>query len=211
MLNLTELRKDYNKETIDVNTFNANPMYQFNTWFQQAIDVEIDEPNAMVLSTVNSLGKPSSRVVLLKHTEAEGFIFFTNYLSRKGQDIEKNTSVSLLFFWKELERQVRIEGHVEKKSPELASEYFKSRPYKSQIAAVISPQSQEIPNRAFLDQKMSEMENQIEPITCPEHWGGYIIKPEYMEFWQGRANRLHDRIAYIKNSDLSWRITRLAP
>ena len=99
MLNLTELRKDYNKETIDVDTFNANPMYQFNTWFQQAIDVKIDEPNAMVLSTVNSLGKPSSRVVLLKHTEAEGFIFFTNYLSRKGQDIEKNTSVSLLFFW----------------------------------------------------------------------------------------------------------------
>ena len=175
MLNLTELRKDYNKETIDVNTFNANPMYQFNTWFQQAIDVKIDEPNAMVLSTVNSLGKPSSRVVLLKHTEAEGFIFFTNYLSRKGQDIEKNTSVSLLFFWKELERQVRIEGLVEKKSPELASEYFKSRPYKSQIAAVISPQSQEIPNRAFLDQKMSELENLIEPITCPEHWGGYII------------------------------------
>ncbi len=211
MLNLTELRKDYNKETIDVNTFNANPMYQFNTWFKQAIDVEIEEPNAMVLSTVNSLGKPSSRVVLLKHTEAEGFIFFTNYLSRKGQDIEKNTSVSLLFFWKELERQVRIEGLVEKKSPELASEYFKSRPYKSQIAAVISPQSQEIPNRAFLDQKMSELENLSEPITCPEHWGGYIIKPEYMEFWQGRANRLHDRIAYIKNSDLSWRITRLAP
>ena len=178
MLNLTELRKDYNKETIDVDTFNANPMYQFNTWFQQAIDVEIDEPNAMVLSTVNSLGKPSSRVVLLKHTEAEGFIFFTNYESRKGKEL---------------------------------LEYFKSRPYKSQIAAVISPQSQEIPNRAFLDQKMSELENLIEPITCPEHWGGYIIKPEYMEFWQGRANRLHDRIAYIKNSDLSWRITRLAP
>lgn len=210
-MNLTDLRKDYNKETIDVNTFNTNPMFQFNTWFKQAMDAGIEEPNAMVLSTVSSLGKPSSRVVLLKHTEAEGFIFFTNYLSRKGQEIANNNSVSILFFWKELERQVRIEGYVEKKSSEIASEYFKSRPFKSQIAAAISPQSQEIPNRAFLDQKMSEMENQTESITCPEHWGGYIIKPEYMEFWQGRANRLHDRIAYIKNPDLSWRITRLAP
>jgi len=210
-MNLTDLRKDYNKETIDVNTFNTNPMFQFNTWFQQAMNAGIEEPNAMVLSTVSSLGKPSSRVVLLKHTEADGFIFFTNYLSRKGQEIANNDSVSILFFWKELERQVRIEGCVEKKSSEIASEYFKSRPFKSQIAAAISPQSQEIPNRAFLDQKMSEMENQTEPITCPEHWGGYIIKPVYMEFWQGRANRLHDRIAYIKNPDLSWRITRLAP
>lgn len=206
--NLHHLRKEYILGKLEESSVSQNPIIQFSTWFSEAEEAKILEPNAFVLSTVNAEHKPSSRVLLLKSFHADGFTFFTNYSSRKGQEITQNPNACMLFFWGEIQRQIRIEGVLEKISEEESEIYFNSRPLGSQIGAMASPQSHEI-TRTELEQRVAELEQKKE-IKKPENWGGYILKPTYFEFWQGRASRLHDRISYKKENQ-SWKISRLAP
>ncbi len=207
---ISQLRKDYSFKTLSVNDVNENPILQFKTWFEEAIDAKIIEPNAMVLSTVHQ-NRPSARVVLLKEIREEGFVFFTNYESKKGQELAKNPLASINFFWPDLERQIRIEGLVEKISEEDSNNYFQSRPLNSRIGAWVSPQSQTITERAWLESRESDFVLQFKDgeIPKPNNWGGYMLKPDYVEFWQGRPSRLHDRILYQKKS--SWELSVLAP
>ena len=201
------------KEALSENQVEENPFRQFDHWWDEAVKAEIDEVNAMTLSTVSSDGKPTARIVLLKGYDDYGFVFFTNYESKKGKDLLFNPNASLLFFWKELERQVRIEGTCEKVSEAESDQYFYSRPEGSRIGAWASPQSQEISSRDVLDSNLAELEKRFRdtPVTRPPHWGGYRIKPQTMEFWQGRPSRLHDRIAYSQDSSGDWIFARLAP
>lgn len=210
---IAALRQDYRRATLEEQDVAAGPLPQFERWWQDVIDSELEEPNAMTLATSTADGKPSARIVLLKSFDANGFLFFTNYDSRKGHELAENPQVTLLFFWKELERQVRIEGTVSKASAAVSDEYFLSRPVGSQIGAIASPQSQVIPGRAFLEEKVQELEKEYAQSgpRRPEHWGGYVVKPEVVEFWQGRSSRLHDRIRYVLQKDNSWKIERLAP
>lgn len=190
-----------------------NPYRQFDFWWNEAMKAEIDEINAMILATVSERGLPAARVVLLKGYTDEGFVFFTNYESRKGQELQMNPKACLLFFWKELERQVRIEGICEKVSAAESDEYFYSRPEGSRIGAWASPQSRVIAGRHVLDQNIEELEKKFSKgnVPRPPQWGGYRLKPFSMEFWQGRPSRLHDRILYTTVGDHSWKIERLAP
>lgn len=210
-MNLADIRKEYSLKVLDNQHINSNPFEQFKTWFQEAIESQVLEPNAMHLSTVSPSGKPSGRIVLLKGID-KGFLFFTNYDSRKGKDLIHNPFASLTFFWAELERQVRIEGHVEKIKPEASTEYFNSRPFESRIGAIASPQSQLIENREVLEHKYAEIWQRYEgdEPPKPENWGGFRLIPDVFEFWQGRKSRLHDRLRY-KPSEDSWKIERLAP
>ena len=201
-------RLNYTKSELIETNISTNPFAQFGTWLDTALTV-MQEPNAMILSTVASSGVPSSRVVLLKAFNANGFVFYTNYLSRKGNEIAANNKAALLFFWDALEQQVRIEGTLEKTDAQQSESYFLSRPYESQLSAIVSPQSQEISSRSYLEDKLEALKN-TDGLKCPENWGGYILKPTYFEFWQGRANRLHDRIVY-EELDGNWNIKRLAP
>ena len=215
MINNTEiknLRRNYSLKVLDESTVNENPYEQFSVWMQEAINSNILDASAMILATANSKGLPSVRVVLLKGIEEEGFIFYTNYTSHKANDIESNPTASILFFWKELERQVRITGKVEKISKEQSEEYFHSRPYDSQLGAIASKQSSVIPNREFLEKKFQEEKEKYKgsDIPLPEYWGGYKVTPDYFEFWQGRESRLHDRICYERKGS-GWRISRLSP
>jgi pyridoxamine 5'-phosphate oxidase len=189
-----------------------NPIAQFQKWWEQAIESKIEEVNAMTLATVNSFGFPSARIVLLKGYNENGFIFFTNYESRKGNELEVNPNASIVFFWKELERQIRIEGFVSKLSEKESTDYFKSRPIESQIGAWASPQSSVIVSRELLENNFTALELKYanQEIPKPPHWGGYILNPVQLEFWQGRPGRLHDRIEYGK-VDGDWIIKRLAP
>ncbi|QQT61631.1 pyridoxamine 5'-phosphate oxidase [Sphingobacterium multivorum] len=210
---IAAIRQDYVLGSLSESDVDRNPVHQFKKWFDEAIHSEVIEPNAMVLSTVSSDQLPSSRVVLLKDIVAEGLVFFTNYESRKGEDMKVNPHVAMLFFWPELQRQVRIEGVIDFVSEADSDEYFQSRPKASRIGALASPQSHEIPNRSFLENRVEALENQYngsDSVPRPSHWGGYLLKPIYFEFWQGRASRLHDRIVYKKVSDF-WKITRIAP
>lgn len=210
---IQNLRSDYKSASLSEKDVVDNPINQFEKWFKAAIDANVNEPNAMNLATATANGRPSSRIVLLKDFHQEGFIFYTNYLSRKGKELAKNPLAALLFFWPELERQVRIEGTVEKLSRETSEKYFYTRPKDSQIAAVISPQSQEIDSREELEKKKIDLEAVYADRTIPKpaHWGGYIVKPTLMEFWQGGASRLHDRILYKRTDKKNWKIVRLAP
>lgn len=187
----------------------------FYKWWDEAIDSEITEPNAMTLATVNVDGQPSARIILLKGASEDGFRFFSNYDSHKAQDMEFNPRVALVFLWKELERQVRIEGAVEKISLEASQDYFQSRPRGSQIAAWASPQSKIIQDRRLIEEEVEKVSTRFEnvdPLPCPAHWGGYLVIPHLIEFWQGRRDRLHDRIQYILNEKgANWTIARLAP
>jgi len=209
--NIASLRQNYTRNELIEENVLKNPFLQFEKWFKEAIDSEILEPNAMCLSTVSN-GKPSSRIVLLKGFDENGFVFFTNYKSHKGLDIEQNNHVAVNFFWAELERQVRIEGEIEKVSEEESEEYFHQRPISSQIGAWVSEQSNVIPNREVLEKRQVELEEQYKDsvIPKPPHWGGYRVKPNKIEFWQGRPSRLHDRILFtiIENN---WKIERLSP
>ncbi|HEY5464357.1 MAG TPA: pyridoxamine 5'-phosphate oxidase [Hanamia sp.] len=210
---IADIRKVYQLQSLLEKEVDANPVKQFETWWQQAIDSNIEEPNAMALSTSSISGKPSSRIVLLKGIKENGFVFYTNYDSRKGKEIEDNPFVSLLFFWKKLERQVRIEGKIKKISSSESDEYFSSRPRESRIGAWSSPQSTVIENREVLQQNV-EKYNQLfgkGNIPRPDHWGGYLVEPNCIEFWQGRPGRLHDRLQYSLTKNNVWVIDRLAP
>ena len=210
---IADLRKDYSSETLLETAIASHPIQQFDKWWQQAIDSQIDEANAMTLATASSDGMPSARIVLLKGFNQEGFVFFTNYKSYKGLQLEENPKACLVFFWKELERQVRIIGLVNKISEQDSDEYFHSRPPGSQVGAWTSPQSHVIPNRSWLDEQYQKISKELQEknIERPPHWGGYIVKPVIMEFWQGRPSRLHDRIQYTLQENGAWKIERLAP
>ncbi|MHC8950191.1 pyridoxamine 5'-phosphate oxidase [Sphingobacterium hungaricum] len=211
---IAAIREEYSKGNLLENDVLENPIFQFKKWFSEAISAEVKEPNAMVLSTVNQFQSPSSRVVLLKDIKDNGFSFFTNYESRKAEDMLENPKVSLLFFWQELQRQVRIEGVVSKLPSSDSDEYFSSRPRGSRIGAIASPQSQVIVNREELEAKVDLVTNEfsdLEIIPRPEFWGGYLVEPTLVEFWQGRSSRLHDRIVYELRDQANWLIKRLAP
>lgn len=214
-LNLADIRKNYARQELQEGSVAPEPLQQFNNWLQEAIQAHVPEPTAMVLATADQTGVPSARVVLLKGVTSEGFLFFTNYLSHKGQDMALNPAVALTFFWPELERQVRVEGLVTKAASSESDEYFWSRPVGSQIGAWASPQSKPVTNREQLEIANQEYEHKftgLEKIPRPEHWGGYLVRPNLLEFWQGRPNRLHDRILYTKNPESgAWQIGRLAP
>jgi len=210
---IADIRKNYSKKKLSEIKANPDPMKQFAKWWKQAIKSNLEEANAMTLATASPDGLPSARIVLLKDFNEKGFIFFTNYKSFKGQQLAENPKACLLFFWKELERQVRITGLVEKISDEASSEYFYSRPLDSQLGAIASPQSQVIESREWLDEKFKQLKNKKgdNNIQRPSNWGGYIVKPVIIEFWQGRPNRLHDRLQYTLQENAEWKMERLAP
>ncbi len=213
MISLSELRKEYSKETLDVSSMGKDPIRQFEKWFDEAVRAEVLEPNAMTLSTVTESGRPSARIVLLKGIEHGKFLFYTNHQSQKGKELQKNPACALTFFWPELERQVRIEGITNRVDATTAEKYFQSRPRGSQIGAWASPQSTVISDRSLLEERMKELEKKYkdqELIPKPHQWGGYAVEPLKIEFWQGRPNRLHDRIVFYK-TDEAWSIRRLAP
>lgn len=211
-IELQKLREDYSLNRLDEENVLKDPMAQFSLWLQEALLAHLPEPNAMNLATVDKDGKPHSRVVLLKETNENGFVFYTNYASNKGDEIATNPNVALCFLWLELERQVRIEGAATKLSKEESLAYFKSRPHKSQVGALASNQSQVVANRLTLEQEFEMLENKYGEgeVPMPESWGGYLVKPTLIEFWQGRRSRLHDRISFQKESN-NWIINRLAP
>lgn len=213
-LELSQLRQEYTRHELDEKMVHSSPTHQFSIWFNEALDSQILEPNAFTLSTVDLDGYPTARVLLLKELSETGFVFYTNYESAKGKEIEKNPYGAMTFLWLELQRQVRIKGSVSKVKRETSGEYFKSRPFESQLGAWVSPQSKIIPNRAFLDEKIQKYQQKYsssENIPLPDHWGGYVLNPTEMEFWQGRMGRLHDRIRYRLNGPQDWIIERLAP
>jgi pyridoxamine 5'-phosphate oxidase len=207
------IRKEYAQQTLTEAKADANPIKQFATWWQDAITAALDEPNAMLLATSSSDGFPSARVVLLKEFNDNGFVFFTNYNSFKAKQLEENPKACLVFFWKELERQVRITGLVSKVSEEESDAYFNSRPEGSRLGAISSPQSQVIAGRDWLDENYQSICNSLtgKEIKRPDFWGGYNVKPVIIEFWQGRPSRLHDRLQYTLQDDGVWKVERLAP
>lgn len=212
-MDLTNIRGKYTTKGFDINNLDKNPFKQFEIWFKDAIDEKLPEPNAFSLATVGKDLMPSLRTVLLKIFDEKGFVFFTNYESKKAQQIEENPQVAALFTWLTLERQIKIEGKIEKISKMESLKYFLSRPKGSQLGAWVSTQSQVISSRALLEQKFEEAKQKFlnKEIPIPSFWGGYIIKPIRIEFWQGGDDRLHDRFLYELQNDGSWTISRLAP
>lgn len=209
---VADLRKDYGQASLNENEVMDDPMLQFTQWFEQALKAEVNEPNAMSVATVAANGRPSSRIVLVKQFDERGFTWYTNYDSRKGQELEDNQYAALLFFWSELERQVRIEGRVERTSNEESDRYFRSRPLKSRLSAIASRQSAPIGSRAELEQNYEAVARQAgDDPARPGNWGGFRLVPERLEFWQGRRSRFHDRIVYERQEDGSWTRLRLQP
>lgn len=210
--NLHDLRQEYRSAELAETDVESNPILQFKKWFTEAVNSRLFEPNVMTLATANASGKPSARILLLKGFDEDGFVFYTNYNSDKGKDLAENPNAAMVFFWPELERQVRIEGTVRKIAEEDSTAYFHSRPVGSQIGATASPQSSIIPNREVLEEKVKQLTQEFEgkQIPRPLHWGGYLLSPTHIEFWQGRPSRLHDRLNYHLVEG-SWIINRLAP
>jgi len=211
-MDIANIRKDYTLRSLSLDKVKDSPMSQFAIWLEEAIKAEVNEPNAMNLATINVQNRPSARIVLLKGLD-QGLVFYTNYESKKGIELLKHPFAALTFFWPELERQVRIEGEIEKVIPEDSDKYFLSRPINSQIGAWTSPQSQVIPDRFFLENRQKEMTLRFrtEVLVRPVNWGGFRLNPYYFEFWQGRASRLHDRIVYEKELSTEWTKKILAP
>jgi len=211
-MNIADLRQEYLRAALDENTAARDPIAQFKRWFEEALAAELPMANAMALATVSSAGRPAARIVLLKHLDDRGFVFFTNYESRKGRELSANHAAGLLFHWIELERQVRIEGAVEKIPARESDEYFAQRPLSSRHAAIASRQSAVIAGRAELERHFAETVERCGGHPArPAHWGGYRVIPAAIEFWQGRENRLHDRLLYRRVPDGNWLIERLAP
>lgn len=211
-MKLADIRKEYTLKSLDIKDVNSDPLKQFSIWFEEAVESKVLEVNAMCLSTLGLDGYPNGRIVLLKELD-EGFVFFTNYQSEKGREIEDFPKASITFFWAELERQIRIQGDLNKISEEESDQYFFSRPFGSQIGAWASPQSQKISDRKILEDNLLSLQSKFTPETIkrPSHWGGFRLSPHRIEFWQGRPSRLHDRICYEKTEDQGWLISRLAP
>ena len=213
MEGITGLRTDYTKASLDNKSIDQNPIAQFEKWFREAIDAKVLEPNAMNLATLSESGRPSSRIVLLKGIHNNQFVFYTNYQSQKGKELDLRPECALNFFWPELERQVRIEGVAQRVDTTLSDKYFQSRPRASQVGAWASPQSTIIKDRDILEQRVKEIEKRFEGkdvLPRPNQWGGFAVEPFEIEFWQGRSNRLHDRLQFSK-VDNQWKINRLAP
>ncbi|WP_228237644.1 pyridoxamine 5'-phosphate oxidase [Allomuricauda sp. M10] len=211
---LSNYRKSYEKSELTEDSIKENPLEQFQKWFYEVEASDgVDEANAMTVSTIGLDGFPKSRVVLMKKYTHEGFIFYTNYNSEKGRAIAKNPSVCLSFFWPNMERQVIIKGTAEKVAENLSDGYFESRPVGSQLGAIVSDQSEVVASREVLEKALKDLEKAYEgkEVERPSHWGGYLVRPISMEFWQGRPNRLHDRIRYTLQEDYDWKIERLAP
>ncbi len=213
-MSLEDLREDYRIARLDEGDCETNPIEQFGKWFREAKTSHLKEPNAMTLATATRDGSPSSRIVLLKEFSEAGFFFYTNYESQKGRECETNPHVALTFFWAELERQVRVEGIVSRIDSGKSEAYFRSRPRGSRIGAWVSNQSESIENRAVLEKRLAELEFRFagtDDIPPPAYWGGYCVRPARIEFWQGRSNRLHDRILYARDEPKGWKIGRLSP
>ncbi len=209
---IAAIRKTYSQKSLSEKDAATDPITQFGNWWDEAVGSSIDEVNAMTLATASADGLPSARIVLLKGFDENGFCFFTNYNSFKGQQLAENPKACLVFFWKELERQVRITGLIEKLDESASNAYFNSRPLESRIGAIISPQSQVIESREWLDQQyQAAVKTSAGKLQRPENWGGYIVKPVLIEFWQGRPGRLHDRLQYSLLENGGWKIERLAP
>lgn len=210
---IADLRKEYTKASLDIDSVDKNPFKQFEKWFLEAQKGELLEPNAMVLSTSDTQNQPFQRTVLMKALDNDGIVFYTNYKSRKAQQIQENAHVSILFPWYAMERQVCIQGIAEKVSAATSLKYFTSRPHGSQLGAWVSQQSSVISSRSILENKLAEMKQKFKEgkVPLPDFWGGYKIKPTSFEFWQGRQSRLHDRIIYQKDAEDSWNTSRLAP
>ena len=212
MQELAHIRTEYRRMELNLSNLNENPFDQFSQWLQQAIEAKEKEPTAMCLSTIDQHGKPDARIVLLKETTSKGFVFFTNYESSKGQQLKNKPQAALTFFWPELERQVRIRGMVAQTDDQTSDTYFHSRPANSRVGAWLSPQSRIITEEWINNMRKTAASDSIKPdIARPPHWGGFILKPEYFEFWQGRPNRLHDRFCFLKSQNNQWQIDRLAP
>ena len=212
-MSLADLRKTYTLGGLRRADLNPDPLAQFNQWMQQALDAKLTEPTAMTLATAGKTGRPSARVVLLKGVDERGLLFFTNYASRKAQELAENPNAALVLYWAELERQVRIAGTVSKASREESGKYFQSRPRGHKLGAWVSNQSEIIASREVLEKRLAELEAKYpdDNVPLPPYWGGYILSPTEIEFWQGRPNRLHDRFRYIRQSGGAWVIERLAP
>jgi pyridoxamine 5'-phosphate oxidase len=210
-LYINNLRHDFSRQTLDEKDVDPSPIRQFEKWFREAVDSKVNEPNAMTVSTASPTGMPSSRILLLRNFSEEGFVFYTNYKSRKGGEILQNPQACLLFFWPELERQVRVEGRLQMQSAESSDLYFSTRPRSSKLGAWTSAQSSVIASRAVLEEEYKKLDASFpEEVPRPPHWGGYELKPTSIEFWQGRPGRLHDRILYSICQE-GWKIERLAP
>ena len=210
--NLPQLRREYSLQALDEKEVNKDPFKQFEKWFSEALSLMVKDANAMTLATAGKDKKPHARIVLLKEVTNEGFVFYTNYNSDKGREMQENPNAAICFYWPELERQVRIEGSVMKIPRGESEKYFRSRPHKSQIGALASDQSQEVKNRQALEARFAQLSKKYgeAEVPMPEWWGGYVLKPDSIEFWQGRESRLHDRIKYIANGS-NWQIKRLSP
>jgi pyridoxamine 5'-phosphate oxidase len=211
-MSTADLRREYARARLDENSVSSDPIVEFARWFAEAQEAQVEEVNAMTLATASESGAPSARVVLLKAFDRRGFVFFTDYRSQKGEEIEANPRAALVFFWSELERQVRITGMVERTSAAESETYFRTRPLGSRLGAWVSYQSRVIPSRLPLETGMREVEARFKgsDVPLPPHWGGYRVLPETIEFWQGRENRLHDRIRYVRNGE-RWNVERLSP